>query len=404
MAAVALTVLFLIAGAGKARVVDRAAVLAARGELAVAGQLLEPLVASSNPGALFVRACIALEESNLAAASRFAEQLASSRSGAPEVVVLARLIEERKRAPEDRWTDVAARAWSASGRPMRATKQLLGVIDVQRPIDPTAIAHVQGRGDRLLLEFGRAPAGSAGLIEAAFAEADGVERSLGVHLVAMHVLLHEKMPEKKRTRARSAALDLLDAMARSHPDDGYLASGAVLLRAGAQAPLTVADLASLEEALERNSFALPVRPLFDAFRAAYAQVDPGQAHSRAFSETARALPLDIHVVLSQRVAATSDSALRDRAAAVLAVAGARLEAGATLLERMIGLSLQMKGARLRGDAEAIEVVGKKRARLTGLMANGNAFWSYQWPIASLWRDHFVRNTTDEVGYYELLSR
>ena len=135
MAAVALTVLFLIAGAGKARVVDRAAVLAARGELAVAGQLLEPLVASSNPGALFVRACIALEESNLAAASRFAEQLASSRSGAPEVVVLARLIEERKRAPEDRWTDVAARAWSASGRPMRATKQLLGVIDVQRPID-----------------------------------------------------------------------------------------------------------------------------------------------------------------------------------------------------------------------------------------------------------------------------
>ena len=287
---------------------------------------------------------------------------------------------------------------------MRATKQLLGVIDVQRPIDPTAIAHVQGRGDRLLLEFGRAPAGSAGLIEAAFAEADGVERSLGVHLVAMHVLLHEKMPEKKRTRARSAALDLLDAMARSHPDDGYLASGAVLLRAGAQAPLTVADLASLEEALERNSFALPVRPLFDAFRDAYAQVDPGQAHSRAFSETARALPLDIHVVLSQRVAATSDSALRDRAAAVLAVAGARLEAGATLLERMIGLSLHTKGARLRGDAEAIEIVGKKRARLTGLMANGNAFWSYQWPIASLWRDHFVRNTTDEVGYYELLSR
>ena len=74
MAAVALTVLFLIAGTGKARVVDRAAVLAARGELAVAGQLLEPLVASSNPGALFIRACIALEESNLAAASRFARK------------------------------------------------------------------------------------------------------------------------------------------------------------------------------------------------------------------------------------------------------------------------------------------------------------------------------------------
>jgi hypothetical protein len=39
MAAVVLTVLFLIAGAGKTGVADRAAVLAARGELTEARQL-----------------------------------------------------------------------------------------------------------------------------------------------------------------------------------------------------------------------------------------------------------------------------------------------------------------------------------------------------------------------------
>ena len=85
-------------------------------------------------------------------------------------------------------------------------------------------------------------------------------------------------------------------------------------------------------------------------------------------------------------------------------AGSRLEAGATFLERMIGLSLQTKGAEIRGDASAMATVGMKRAYLTELMSKGRAFWQYQWPIASLWRDHFVRNITDEVRYHELMSR
>jgi len=71
---------------------------------------------------------------------------------------------------------------------------------------------------------------------------------------------------------------------------------------------------------------------------------------------------------------------------------------------MIGLSLQTKGAELRGDASAIAAIGKKRAYLSDLMSKGRAFWQYQWPIASLWRDHFLRNITDEVGYHEIMSR
>lgn len=71
---------------------------------------------------------------------------------------------------------------------------------------------------------------------------------------------------------------------------------------------------------------------------------------------------------------------------------------------MVGLSLQTTGAEQRGDSAAIDAVKRKRAYLTDVMSKGNAFWSYQWPIASLWRDHFVRNTTDEVGYYELMAK
>ena len=404
MIAVVLAVTLLVSGANKIGLVDRAATLAARGETAEARQLLEHLVPSSNPAALFVLACIELEEHRFESATRLAQRLASLRPGAPEAVVLARLIEERKRAQDDRWTDVAARAWSASGRPTPAAKPLLGIIDSHRPIERAALAHVQAPGDKLLLEFGRDQEGSADLIEAALAEANAAERPPGVHLVAMHVLLDEAPPQEKRLLARGAALDLLARVARSHPEDGYLSSGVVLLRADAQAPLTGPDLASLEEALKRKMFALPIRPLYDAFEAAYEQVDPGQAQSRAFSETTRALPLEIHLALSRRAAATADPALRDRAAAVLTVAGTRLEAGATFLDRMIGLSLQTKGAELRGDASAMAAVRMKRAYLSDLMSKGRAFWQYQWPIASLWRDHFLRNITDEVGYHEIMSR
>jgi len=404
MIAVVLAVTLLVSGANKIGLVDRAATLAARGETAEARQLLEHLVPSSNPAALFVLACIELGEHRFESATRLAQRLASLKPGAPEAVVLAKLTEERKRAPDDRWTDVAARAWSASGRPTPAAKPLLGTIDSHRPIDRAALARAQRPGDRLLLEFGRDQEGSSDLIEAALAEANAAERPLGVHLVAMHVLLDEAVPQEKRLLARGAALDLLARVARSHPEDCYLSSGVVLLRSDAQAPLTGPDLASLEEALKRKTFALPIRPLYDAFEAAYEQVDPGQAQARAFFETTRALPLEIHLALSRRAAATADPALRDRAVAVLTVAGTRLEAGATFLDRMIGLSLQTKGAELRGDASAIAAIGKKRAYLSDLMSKGRAFWQYQWPIASLWRDHFLRNITDEVGYHEIMSR
>ena len=402
MIAVALAVTFLVSAANKSGLVDRAAALAARGETAEARHLLERLVTSSNPAALFVLACIELDEQRFERASGLAQRLAAVRPGAPEAVVLARLIEERKRAPDDRWTDVAVRAWSASGRP--AAKPLLGTLDSHRPIDRAALAPAQRPGDKLLLEFGRDQQGSADLTEAALAEANAAERPLGVHLVAMHVLVNEAVPQEKRLLARRVALDSLARVARSHPEDGYLSSGVVLLQSDAQAPLTGPDLDSLEEALKRKTFALPIRPLYDAFEAVYEQVDPGQAQSRAFFETTRALPLEIHLALSRRAAATADPALRDRAAAVLTTAGSRLEAGATFLDRMIGLSLQKKGAEIRGDASAMATVRMKRAYLTELMSKGRAFWQYQWPIASLWRDHFVRNITDEVRYHELMSR
>ncbi len=89
MIAVVLAVTLLVSGANKIGLVDRAATLAARGETAEARQLLEHLVPSSNPAALFVLACIELEEHRFENATRLAQRLASLKPGAPEAVVLA---------------------------------------------------------------------------------------------------------------------------------------------------------------------------------------------------------------------------------------------------------------------------------------------------------------------------
>jgi len=336
MAAVALAVLFIVTAATKTEVANRAAVLAARGDRAAARRLAEPLVASSNAAALLVLACIELEEGHFEAASRLAGRLASLKPDAPEVVVLIKLIEERTRTPTDRWTDVAARAWRTAGRPQPTGNPILKPIDVQRPIDQATIARLTDTGDQFLLAFGEARTGSAGLVDAALAQADTGEHPTGVHLVALSVLLDGKLSDDKRSRARSAAIQLLHRIVRTHPENGYLAAGIPLFGSDIRAPLTQPELAILEDATKRPRFELPMRPLFASFRAAYEQVDPGQAHARAFSETAGAIPLEIHVTLSKRAEATSEPALRSRVAAVLTAAGSRMEAGATFLERMIG--------------------------------------------------------------------
>jgi hypothetical protein len=244
---------------------------------------------------------------------------------------------------------------------------------------------------------------SAGLVDAALAQAEAEDRPLGVQLAALSVLLDGKLADDKRSCARSAGLQLLNRIVHKHPENGYLAAGVPLLGSDVGAPLTQPELAILDEATKRPRFELPIRPLFESFEAAYEQVDPGQAYPRAFSETAGAVPLGIHLTLSQRAAATSDPGLRSSAAAVLIAAGSRLEAGATFLERMIGLSLQTKGAELGGDRTAMEAVKNRREHLKSLMATGNAFWAHPLPIPSLLKDHFDRNTADEVRYYEAMT-
>jgi len=301
--------------------------------------------------------------------------------------------------------NVATRAWNGAGRPGGAPEPILRRIEIQRPIEDAVIARLRGTSNGFLLAFGEAhDRGYKDIVDSALTEAEAIERPLSVQLVALRVLLDAELPESKRAQLRSAAVQLVDRIARAYPHDGYLAAGALLCRSDRDAPLTDPELLTLDQATKRLTFELPFRVLFESFRAAYELVDPGQVPSRALSEASSALPLETHVTLSRRAMATTDSVLRRRAADVLIAAGSRLDAGPTLLDRMIGLFLQTKGAELRGDVRLIEAVNARRNQLKALMAAGTAFWAHPWPIHSLLKDHIDRTSTDEARYYEALFK
>ena len=398
----ALFVLLLGAG-GASRVADRAAVLAARGDTEEArGLLFAAKGSQDDPSALFVRACLELEEGRPDSASAIAVRLRSMKPEAPELLVLSKLIEERKRAPADRWTDAAAGAWKAAGRPPPGAKQLLNQIDVQRPIDPAALTRLRGTLDGFLVAFGESE--HSNLVDAAMEVSKARDLPAGAQLVAVHVLLDAKVLDPSDDRRRSAGWDLLSRLSRTEPDDGYIALALVVAGTDPHAPLTDSELIRLEDALRRRTFGLPIRPLFVAFQAAYQRVDRGQAASKAFSEMTAALPLDTHLLLSRRAGVTDDPALRFRAAEVLGLAGSRLQSGPSFLERMIGLSLEARAAELRSNAAQAQAVRVKRERLNKLMEDGSAFWRYAWPIASLGRDHLERNSVEEVRYAEAMAQ
>jgi hypothetical protein len=386
------------------QVADRAAELARRGETVQARRLLVSASDAGSPGALFVLASIELEEGNLEAVSRTLARLRTLDPQAPEGLVLSKLLDARHRAPQEAWTDALISAWNEAGRPRQSGPAWLAPTGPPSRLDPAIIAGLGDTSDALLVRFAEALGESAQLVGSALSVADGAEQPFAVQLAALAVLSNGKLAEPKRAQAHAAARRILAQLSRAHPDNGYLCAGVVLgVPTDSTAPLSAADVASLEGAVKQPVFDLSIRPIFVAFRDAYQRVDPGQASSRAWSEMVGVLPLGIHVAFSKRVAATTDPELRARAWAALDAARARLGVGRSLLERMIGVSLQMKAAQFRGDAAAYDAAVKTKDRLQGLIASMAAFTEYGWPIASFWRDWLDRSSQDEVALAKRLA-
>jgi hypothetical protein len=385
-------------------VTDLAAALAVRGETVQARHLLASSPDSGSPAALFVLTCIELEEGHTDAASHALARLRTVEPHAPETLVLTQLAEERRRSPHGAWTDALVSAWNSADRPHRTDGALLAASARQPPVSAEALAAVGDTPDAFLLAFARSEAEPGRLLDSALSVASVAHEPYAAQLVALTVLSSDKLAEAKRATAQAAARQLLGQLSAAHRENGYLAMGVVLGVPPVVAdPLSASQVAGIEDAVKRPAFELPIRPLFVAFRDAYQRIDAGQSSPMAFSETVGALPLDVHVALSRRVEATVVPELRRRAVTALDTAGARLSIGRTLLERMIGASLQIKAAQLRGDAAGAEAGSKRRKQLQGLVASMAALTDYGWPIASFWRDWLERCSLDEVAVAESIS-
>jgi hypothetical protein len=384
-------------------VADRAAALAARGETAQARSLLASSD-SVSPRALFVLTCIELEDGRLGAALRAVTRLRSFELSGPEVLVLAKLVDERRRSPHAAWTDAVVTAWNAAGRPRRTGETCLAPATRQPALSPEIVARLRGRPDGLLIAFAEAEGDTTGLVESALVVAADSSQTLAVQLVALEILSSGKVPELKRPQAHAVARRLLARMSSTDADNGYFAAGVVLgVPENDATPLSAFEVVGLENAAKTPVFDLPIRPLFVAFRDAYLSADPGQASPMAFAKAVGALPLDIHIAFSKRVAATVAPELRARAITALGSAGARLGSGRSLLARMIGISLQTKAAELRGDTVGVDADAAVRKQLLTMVASMSELTLCGWPIPSFWRDWLNQTSLDEVALAKRLS-
>ena len=383
-------------------VADRAAALAMRGETAHARDLLSAPDVSRDPAELFVLVCVELDEGHIAAASRALLQLRSLKAHAPEVLVLTKVVEERRRAPYGSWTEAFVKAWKAAGRPRR-TDGLWLAPRARPPIASDALGGVGGASG-LVIAFAEAEGDPNPFVTQALNQANRPEAPFAVQLIALALLSNDKLSEPKRSDAHAAARSLLSRLSIAYPDNGYFAASVALaVPPRNEHPLSEPELDALEDAVKKPIFELPLRPLFVTFQAAYELAKLGQASSSAFYEAVNALPMDGAFTLWRRAQAT-EPRLLPRTVAVMEAAGTRLGAGRSILERMVGLTLQVRAARLRGDAVGAEAVAKARVELLGAAAAMDPLMDFDWPIAAFWRDWYDRCSIDEMAVARSLSR
>ena len=76
--------------------------------------------------------------------------------------------------------------------------------------------------------------------------------------------------------------------------------------------------------------------------------------------------------------------------------------GRTLLERMLGLALEKRGANLEGDSSAAAAADAQVKALQRSMSAGNSSAVERWPLPSLIAAARADQLEDEVGHYARL--
>ncbi len=250
-------------------------------------------------------------------------------------------------------------------------------------------------GERLLLAAPDSLDDQRRLALAAAAEAD--RNALVVNLEVLGLLGMQACPDNV-TEQRAGAARALEAALRSDPENGYSAVAAWI--AGCPVRLDAPGVALLANAAARSKFKFPRERAFREILAMTERADAPNARARAISAW---LALDVPFIrLAALAEAVEDPSLRRAAGRAIAAVGWRLVEGDAWLERLQGVTLLQKGARLAGDEDAIVRAGARveaehavyREWAEAKRALG------RWPFAAEWREW----SPDEVGASRHLLR
>ncbi len=392
--AVVVLVAALGAPAGDAQ---RAAQLEAWGELAEARRAVDAALAKAptDPTALLVAACLDVEAGKLEDAASRAQALGAA--GVPQGAVLRALVARRGAVPAEPLRDAIAPAWKAAGKPdldgslFAAGTQLWA----EPPFEPQAWARLTP-GERVL--FGPWTA-SARRADALAASAHPDQNPVSVnHEVLDALTVGEGPPDAS---ARAAAARVGAALTAVDPDDGYWEYVAWSSASAHDAPLTEVDLDRLERLASRPRFEIPrarfieeSRALAERFDAPHAACRAGRIGLRAGANLG-ALQLRAKAT---RWEGPEGAALRERTSKAMTAIGRRLASSRTYLERMVGWSLTVEGARLSGDPRRAEDARRRADEERGRYQRATAAVraAGTWPFSSLCRDW----SPDEVAGFE----
>lgn len=343
-------------------------------------------VSPTNAQALLLAACINLETSGPDAAKRWVTRLERSPDARSEAAVLRQLLSRRKRLPQERIEDALAKAWRAAGEPdLSASLTLLSFEpgDVVPAFDCSVEQRMTPAEHLVLVNEDKEER-----VKTAIASSDNPGKNPLVFNVEVLAALtpFEPVPAELQADARRVAAAVGQVVTHADPDNGYLAVAAWLASGPGSDPMTAQDLALLEDAASRPRFAVPRREMGAELKMLATRLDPAHGTLRA-NRAALGTSVPLYR-LWQRAEATPDGPLRARAGNVLLTVAGRLACSGTLLERMLGVALAQKGAKLSASgalpdafrADAMRFQEWYHAMTTRSKRAGT------WPFAGAWRN------------------
>lgn len=368
-----------------------------RGDAAGALRAAESALASSPGDAAtsLAATCAAIELGDLQRAGTLLTPLERRRSAPPRAAVLRRLIERRHRSSSGALMVDLALAWRDAGRPNLADADPEVSRASQEPLPAVPTSATLTPGEHLLLATPTAPADQRRLALAAAAEAD--RNALVANVEVLGLLGMQPCPSDLAEQ-RAGAARALEAALRADAENGYLPVAAWI--AGCPTRLDASAVALLANAAARSKFKLPRERAFREILAMTERADAPNARARAISAW---LALDVPFIrLAALAEAVEDPSLRRAAGRAIAAIGWRLVEGDAWLERLQGVTLLQKGARLAGEEDAIARAGARvEAEYAVYREWAEAKWALgRWPFAAEWREW----SPDEVGASRRLLR